>query len=298
MKSISILQGQRLTGIILTFASTAFLGFTFLFSKIALDELNTRSFVFFWMLHAALYATVGTVPLRQHTRSLNRRAWTLLILTGIANLISSYFFFTAIDISPQPALVSFLAQLIIIPSLAVSLFILKEKIAPRAYLGIMILVTGALLLTYVSGPLGWQLLALVVVFSLANGFQLLLNKLAVAFVEPIVIVAVRAWISSLGAFVFFSGIFGLPSTATWLVLATGAFFGPFLSFVLRYFALRNAEAWIVASLSTTLPLFVAVYDALILGKSMSINELFAGALVIIGALQISVSRRRTPEVSS
>ena len=296
MLTSSQLQGTRLTGILLTLASTASLGFTFLFSKIALDELNTRSFVFFWMLHAAIYATAGSFPHRRDTRSLDRNAWILLIVTGLLNVFSSYFFFTAIDIAPQPALVSFLGQLTIIPSLAVSFFILKEKITRGATLGIIVLLTGTVLLTYVSGSIGWQLLALVAAFSLANGMQLLTNKLAVAAVQPVVIVAARAWLSAIGALIFFAGSFVLPSTGIWLVLAIGAFFGPFLSFILRYFALRNAEAWIVASLSTSLPLFVALYDAVILGERMSAQELFAGALVMIGAMQVSV-RRQVTEVT-
>ncbi len=283
-------EGARLAGILLALASAAAQGFTFLFSKVALGELNTRTFVFFWMFSAGLYATVGSLPHRHHTRSLNRYAWFLLIVTGLFNVISSYFFFTAINLSPQPALVSFLGQLTIIPSIAVSVLVLKEKITRSAAFGIFVLLTGTVFLTYVSGAIGWQLLALAAAFSLVNGLQLLTNKLAAATVRPVVIVAARAWISSIGAFIFFTGALGLPSADTWLVLAAGAFFGPFLSFVLFYSALHKVEAWIVASLSTAVPLFAAIYDAVLLGRPMTTLELLAGLLVVLGAFQISSAR--------
>lgn len=278
---------SRAIGPTLAILSAAFLGGTFLFSKIALREINTRSFLVFWMLIGAAYAALACVLRRQITLPHNWLTRLGLLSLGLLEIVISYSFFTAIRLAPQPAVVAFLTQLSTVFSTALSVLVLRERVTPQAGVGAFLAIVGSLMLSYASGSLGWILTLLVGVATIMSAVSLLLGKIMVQHSDPLVMLVARNLVTAVGAFLVLPGALQIPSLNLWAVLAAGAFVGPFCGFLFRYMALARIDAWRVAVFATTVPLFVSIYDWLFLGNLLTPAQIVAGLLVLSGALLVT-----------
>lgn len=106
-----------------------------------------------------------------------REYWLRLFLLGLINFVSTYSFYTAIQFAPIPSIVALLIRMATIPSVVFSVAILKETIPPIAALGALLLLLGSLMLSYVTGKIGWTLILLAVVFSTTETITLTIGKI-------------------------------------------------------------------------------------------------------------------------
>lgn len=267
--------------------SAAFLGATYLFSKVALREMNTRSFLVFWMLIGGVYAALTCVLRRHGILAHGGFTWLGLLGLGLLEIVTSYAFFTAIRLAPQPAVVAFLAQFSIVFSLVLSVLVLKEHLTAKPAFGALLVIIGNLALSYASGPIGWVLVVLMGIATVTLAISLLLSKIVVQHSDPLLMLVFRNLVTAVGAFLVLPGPLQFPALNLWVILATGAFFGPFCGFLFRYMALARIDAWMVAVFAMTVPLFVSTYDWLFLGNLLTPPQILAGFLVLSGALLVS-----------
>lgn len=284
-------------GVVFAILSSACIGFTFLFSKVLLSTINTRSFISLWMLVSGIYVTIlgGTKRIVVLPRKNSGRLG--LISLGLFEIVGSSCVFTAIKLAPKPAVVSFLARFNVLFALLFSVFFLKERIELIAMGGVGLMLTGGLYLSYTSGDVGWILFLLILSMSIVFAASLIVAKRVTKVSNPVTMLITRNLIASLGTFIFLPGPFILPSVNGWGLLIIGAFIGPFCGFLFLYMALDRIDAWLVSILTMTQSIFVTIYDWLFLDRTLTTVQLLAGILVLFGAyIIIKSSLRRPPTV--
>jgi drug/metabolite transporter (DMT)-like permease len=282
-----MLNHRGATGVMFAILSPVFLGGTFLFSKIALNELNTRSFLLFWMLTGGIYTGLACIYKRDVTIP---KKWLLrigLIGLGLVEILISSTLFTAVKLAPQPSVVAFLAQFSMVLTVILSVLILKERIRSGAIAGIILLIIGVIILSYTSGAIGWNLLSLVAFSTTGLAVAVLLSKILVQHSSPLIMLMFRNLITAFGGFLVLPGELQFPSMQVWLALAAGALVGPFCGFLFRYLALEQADAWVVATCAMTVPLFVSCYEWIFLGNPLTPSQLFAGLIILSGSFLVA-----------
>jgi drug/metabolite transporter (DMT)-like permease len=284
-------------GIVYAILSSACIGFTYLFSKVILSTINTRSFITLWMLVGGIYVTVLGGMKKQIDLPKKKSALLGLLSLGLFEIVGASCFFTAIDLTSKPAVVSFLARFHIIFALFFSVLILKERMELIAVGGAGLMLAGGLYLSYTSGSIGWTLLILTFVMSIAFAGSLIAGKWVTKESNPMMMLISRNFVASLGTFIILPGPFNFPSLHTLGLVAIGAFLGPFCGFLLIYMALDRIDAWLVSILTITQAIFVTIYDWVFLGRTLTLVQILAGILVLFGAsIIISSSRNKQPHL--
>lgn len=277
----------RAVGMVFALLSPALIAGTYSFSSIALKELNPRSFTTYWMLTAGGYALLAGLLQRSLVFPKARSAQLGMVAVGLLEVISAACFFTAISLTHQTSVVSFLGQFGIVSSFALSVLVLKEPVSWQALAGMALVIAGTLVLSYSSGPVGWILLLLMFASTTAIAIQLVISKLAIAHTTPTMLLVVRNFLTACGVFILLPMPFQNPSPLVWKTILVGALLGPFSGFLMRFMAVERIEAWVVALFAVTLPLFVSIYDLLFFGQRLQGWQIVAGLLILIGALAVT-----------
>jgi drug/metabolite transporter (DMT)-like permease len=109
-------------------------------------------------------------------------------------------------------------------------------------------------------------------------------KRYVTTVPPLVLSTARTLLMTLmlGALGLAAGQLAWPNAAAWLWIIGGAFFGPFLSYVLFYKGLLYLDLAKGAVIRAMQPLFVAVYSLILFGALLSGRQFTGGLLLLAG----------------
>ena len=148
-------------------------------------------------------------------------------------------------------------------------------------------------MTYRAGKIVVFAFMLGILVSLLVSISTLLAKVAVQYLEPAVLVAANRLIACLLTLLYAItlGVLQLPSSTSLLIIIIGAFFGPFLGFVLLYKALSLSEVSRVSALRTSFPFFVALYSFLFFRTIPSPRQMLGGGIIVAGILVLISGRR-------
>ncbi len=292
-------MSPKLKGVLLTLLSAAMVSVTFIASKQALNELTPLGFTPIWFGIASLWGLIfhATLPNRAPLASL-RPHLRPLILIGVTSSAANYFFFTAIKIG-DPTVVSFFSRSETIFSLSWGVFLLKERLTGKQWLGAAIAVLGAGLMTYKGGSLILSVLMLALVSNFFNSLTSLVAKMNVKNLPPNVLGLARTigLTVIMGAIALATGELTIPSTPTLLWMVGGSFFGPFLSFVLYFNGLKWVDMSQASIIRATQPLFVAAYSLALFGSLIRPLQL-AGGLIILAGVMFMLSAGSNKLISS
>ena len=223
-------------GAALTLASAACISVTFIASKQAMQELSPLAFTPLWFAAASGWG-VGFYLLWNGLRlpsglgaSLRAILW-LGVLNGTHNLL----FFTAITLG-DPTLAAFFSRSETVFSVLLGTILLGERMRQYQWLGVAISVLGTGLITFQAGRVVWLMLALLLVSNFFLSLSTLVAKKNVIVVPPLLLTTARTIVMGLllGLIGWGAGQLAWPGVTTWLWIIGGAFFGPFLSYVLFY----------------------------------------------------------------
>ncbi len=249
-----------------------------------MQELSPLAFTPLWFLVASAWG-VGFYLLRygwympgEVKSSLRPMLW-LGFLNGLAN----WLFFSSINLG-DPTLVAFFSRSETVYSVLLGAWLLGERMRRYQWLGIVIALIGTGLMTFHGG----RVALLVLLLTLASNFFLALSTLVakkyVSTVAPLILSTGRTLVMT-----FMLGLVGLlarqlawPGLVSWLWIIGGAFFGPFLSYLLFYQSLRYLDLAKGAVIRATQPLFVAVYSLLLFGALIDWPQFLGGVAMIVG----------------
>lgn len=280
-------------GTLLVFASAACISVTFVASKQAMKELSPLGFTPLWFAVASVWG-VGFYLLRSGPKlpaGLGSAIGPILLLgflNGTANLI----LFTAINLG-DPTLAAFFSRSETIYSVVLGAMLLGERMRSYQWLGAAVTVMGAGLMTFRAGVVVWLMLLLLLVSNFFLALSNLVAKKNITAVQPLILSTARTILMSLmlGVVGLAVGQLAWPGLTTWLWIIGGAFFGPFLSYLLFYKGLVHFDMAKGAVIRATQPLFVAVYSLVLFGTLITIQQ-FLGGLMMIAGVGFMLWKRR------
>lgn len=291
--SQSINPPHVLTGILLALASAACISVTFIASKQAMAHLSPLAFTPVWFAVASAWG-IGMYLWRNGLKWPGGLGESLrpILLLGFLNGLANFLFFASIDLG-DPTLVAFFSRSETIYSVLLGAWFLGERMHRYQWLGVAIAIVGTGAMTFQAGRLVWMVMLL----ALASNFFLALSNLvakkSIFAVPPLILSTARTLVMALmlGLFGWAAGELAWPSWTAWLWIMGGAFFGPFLSYVLFYKSLLYLDLSKGAVIRATQPLFVAAYSLVLFGTVVNLQQLLGGLVMTAGVALMLWERR-------
>lgn len=221
-----------------------------------------------------------------------------VLLIGVLQAVSTALFFGAIIVS-EPAPISFLANGATIFTVILSAIFLKERLSLGQIVGGLLMITGALIMTW-AGDAGNTLGAILIISSgLTFSIHALIVRQITEEVHP---ASIGFWrcLAIAVSFLTVALINGEPlippDTQTGLLLVIGAIVGPFLSIYTYYQALKNWGAGKVDLLRASLPLWVLFFVFIEGGELPTLIRLVGGGVTVLGVVLLLFFHRKNSKL--
>lgn len=286
-----MIKSSKLKGSLLALLATISFSNVYIFSKLAMKDINLPSFGLLWFGLALIYNLLYYFFFSEKKRlnQLSKKSKLTLTLIGFSELISISAFFLSIKLTENPSIVSFLANTSPIFVILLGFFFLKTRYNLLAILGIFITLGGVLLINYTNTGFNWNnfvqpssLAALV--FALFYGVSLLLARNEIKSLPPSIVTVCRTFFLFVG--------FGLYNFVSWkmphyshdslLYIGIGSILGPFMGISLTFASLKYVDASITTLIGTSRSLFIVLGAFLFMSIFPTTNQLLGGLLTILG----------------
>ncbi|MGZ2368823.1 DMT family transporter [Ancylomarina sp. YFZ004] len=301
-----MLQSKQLKGSLIALLATITFSNVYIFSKIAMKDVSLASFGILWFGLALLWNTLFNWYKKNNNsfKNLPKASKRTLLLIACSELIATSAFFVAIQLTPNPTIVSFLANTSPIFVIILGFFFLKERFSYPEIAGVFLTILGVGLINFTES--GFQLKELsspaslaTFTFALFYGISLVLAKSKVKTLPSSMITLYRniaLWFS----FVLYNlYTFELPhyTSESVLYIFIGSLFGPFLGTILTFSALKYLDASKVTLIITSRSFFIILGSFIFLGILPSQIQFVGGLLTIVGIFVISISGMKKNKTS-
>jgi len=293
-----------LKGVLLLVAGTACLSTVPVLAKVVLTTMPSTHFSALWMLASTVWGSLWlfrggfTGPWLRF-----RAGWRAVLLTGLLAAGWVYFYFKGLELL-NPAVATFVINSRIVWAVIIGMIFLQERYNVVQLLGIAA-VAGGVVLIFSGATEHAETLGVIYVLIAALFF--VLGNLVVKRALPgtgVDIVLLARFLFPAALLLPLSFAAGSPwpylSTQNVLLIAGGSLFGPFLSFLLIYSALRYLHLGIHTVFQSVSIVFSAALTYLVFGTLPSTSKLIGGVLVIIALVVVglfSSGDRETPEAA-
>ncbi len=293
-----MLQSKQLKGSLIALLATITFSNVYIFSKLAMQDVNLANFGVLWFGLALVWNTLYSWRKKSNCSfsSLSKTSKRSLLLISCSELIATSAFFIAIQLTPNPTIVSFLANTSPIFVIILAFFFLKERFSYVEIGGIILTLLGVGLINFTES--GFQFKQLnnpasiaTFIFALFYGISLILAKTKVGILPSTMITQYRNMALFASFSIYNIYLFEMPSYTQQSIvyIIIGSLFGPFLGTVLTFSALKYLEASKVTLIITSRSFFIILGSFIFLGILPSQNQFIGGLLTIIGIVVISIS---------
>jgi len=292
----------KFKGNILALLATISFSNVYIFSKLAMEDISLASFGILWfglaLLYNYLYYYFFTE--RKKLSSLPKKSKSILLLIGCSEVISIFAFFLSIQLTENPAIVSFLANTSPIFVILISFFFLGIRYRPLAIVGILITFTGVGLINFNNGGFDWQALTSTasisaLIFAIFYGVSLVLARSEIRNIPAAMITVSRNLFLFIGFILYAIFLMEMPhyTSRSIMYVGLGSFFGPFMGIVLTFASLKYVDASITTLIGTSRSLFIIGGAYLFMNILPNSNQLIGGFLTIFGILIITFNDIKT-----
>ena len=276
----------RHRGLLIAGAATASVSLNFVTAKYAMEVLEPLTFVPLWFAAATVYASVYGLGHRRQWAPQLRRFWKPLVGIGLLSGVGSLLVFSGLHML-DPTVVSFIGRSDALFLILLGFMVLGERFTVQSGAGMLLALAGLGIISYATGAAQIWAVVMVITGYFAGSLHRLVSKFITAATNPVLYSWMRATTITVGsaALALGTGHFHIvPSPSHLIVLAVGAFFGPFLAQVLYHYSLRYIGLSELAIMRATQPLFVALYASVLLGMVPTPKQIGGGLLLIVGAI--------------
>ncbi len=272
--------------------------------------INTEQLVLFRTLFTALLAGVILLVTNRKAFKMNVKEIPLFIFYGIFGIgLMQWTYSNAVSLLPiSVALLIEYTAIALVP--IVSLFLFKERVLPRLWLGILLVLIGLAVVSNIwdskLDPIGvlWATGAAICVtiyFITGEHTQRKRDAMSTLFYSFLVAALFWALVNLVNPAPGFdinknfqlAGNLAGMSWPVWAGLLWIGIMGSFVPMWLDYIALGNLSASAVGVIATAETIFATVFAWLWLKEDMSSLEVFGGLIVITGIVLAETSRKRT-----
>ena len=292
-------------GFLLALVSVIAVSNVYIFSKAALMEVSLPQFGVYWFGFGLLWILIFAWYRKTHKllRVLPGRCYLTLLILGIVEIFSAYFFFKAIDTITNPTIVSFIGNISPAFVITLSFFLLKERFNALELWGILLALSGAFVISY-KGNTNLQDMFIngaqyVLYSSLLGAVNIVIIKKKIEKIHPIILTISRSF------FLFIFSILALNIIGQSLAISGSAFkniiigslLGPFLTVIAGYLALQYIPLSRKAIIDSTRGLFVLFGSYLYFNDFPRPIAILGGLVTIIGVLLIAFGRARRQQLN-
>ncbi len=289
---------QTLKGYIFVIISVLAMSNVYIFSKIALKEVSIVAFGFYWFSFAFIFNFSFLIYSKKYKLFKNyaNKTYITLMYIGLLETLGTIMFFSAIKTMSNPSIVSFLGNLSPILITIFGVIILKEKLIKIEILGVILTITGAMIISFNNGfENADNFLKGTILIFLANFFyaiSTIISKKNINEIDPIILSLNRVvflLVFSIITLIITNESVNISYNAL-KYLALGSFLGPFLATFAGYYALKFIEASKASVVGSSKSLFVLITVYIYFGSIPQIYQLIGGAIIVLGVLFVSLGK--------
>lgn len=275
----------------------------YIFSKAALEQVSLPQFGVYWFSMAIIWNSLFTFRKAENRqiKAIARSSLKILVLIGCIEIIATGTFYASISLSENPAIPSFLRNMEYIFVTLFGVLLLRERFTKIEAIGVILTFSGAIVISYQKGATLESFLTgssgLMLISTIFYGARTITAKNHIQTVTPSMLALNRAFFLLMFAILMLL-ILGqgltIPSKAL-INIAIGSFFGPFLTSLGQYSALKYLEASRSAIIQSTTALFVLLGAYLYFGRFPLGYQIAGGILTIAGPLMLVLGKRLSPQ---
>lgn len=289
---------DKVKGYGFAFLATLSMANVYVFSKAALNELNLFQFGFYWFGLAIIWNVLYAVPSGKWKiiKRLGRKEYRILLILGIVELFGTILFFLSIKTADDPAIMSFLQNLVPLFVILMGVSFLGERFTILQFSGMLITLLGAAVTSFTGNISEKGFFVPGTVYMLASTIFLattmIISKKYIKNLDPGLLATNRSvylFITALVLMLARGESFSLSGSALFN-LGFGSLIGPFLTAFSMYSALQYIEASKSTIIQSSKGIFVTI-GAWMYFKTMPESfQVIGGIITIIGVI-ILISAR-------
>lgn len=272
----------------------------YIFSKAALNEVHLAQFGVYWFGLGILWNLVYIFFKGKQSKFRNLSKGSLIALATLAllEMFGTLFFFLSIKTVSNPAVVSFLANINPLFVTALGIIFLKERFNGIEFLGMGVLLTGAIIISIAGSNSIDGIFISGVQYVLLSGFLFsiasVIAKRKIKIIDSSILALSRIillFIFSVASLVYLNLQIVIPLSAFGNI-AIGSILGPFLTATLGYMSLKYIEVSKASMVRSVRSLFVLIGAYIYLGMFPGTWQIVGGMFTIVGVILISSGKLR------
>ncbi|QZT36590.1 DMT family transporter [Halosquirtibacter xylanolyticus] len=289
------MKNDRTKGYILSILATIFFCHIYIFSKKAMEHATLSQFCFYWFGLSLLlngFSTLITNPIKK-IKEIVSNNYKVLITLGLLEIIISITLFSAIHYIPNTAVAGMLGNLFPIFTVILGITILKEKIYPLEYIGLIAAFVGILVTSFPEDAVWRDFLnkgtILVIVNCIVSAIATIIIKSKIQNIPPLLLNSNRAialFIYACIALCITKDSLQIPPIAI-KNIAIGAVIGPFIAINLVYYSFKYMEASRATVIQSTKGLVLIVCTYLYWGELPKFYQVAGGIITLAGLIFMS-----------
>ena len=267
-------------------------------SKAAVNELSLYQFGFYWFGLAIVWNIIYAIPTGNWKiiKRLGMKEYRILIVMGIIELFGTILFFMSIKKADDPAIMSFLQNLVPLFVILMGVSLLGERFTVIQFSGMLITLSGAVVTSFTGNVAEKGFFVAGTVLMIASTvFQattMIISKKYIKKLDPGLLAINRAAYLFLTAFVLmlFRGESFLISGKAIFNVSIGSLLGPFLTAFSMYSALKFIEASKSTIIQSSKGIFVTVGAWMYFRTIPESFQVIGGIITIIGVIILITAR--------
>ena len=293
------METSRNKGYLFAVISALAMSNVYIFSKSALKEISLSQFGVYWFGVAIILLFTAIIVRKDYKvlSTIGSKGYRVLLIIGFFEIISTTLFFLTIKTIDNPAIVSFLGNLKPIFVILFGFIILNERFKGIEIVGLLVTLSGGLILGY-RPNLSFQMLydggIIFILISMIIGSASMIYIRKNPIKIPSIIFATSRSIFLLIASVVYLVISGdsiiIPNSAL-INVSLGSLLGPFVGVLASYLAIRNLEVSRVSLIGTSKGVFVLIGAYLVFDKFPTGIHVLGGIITILGVIMITLGKR-------
>jgi len=292
---------DKLKGYGFAFLATVAMANVFVFSKAVLNELNLYQFGFYWFGLAILWNILYAVPTGKWKiiKRIGRNEYRILFIHGLLELGGTTLFFLSIEKTSDPAIMSFLQNLVPLFVIVMGISFLGERFTFLQFTGMLITLAGAIVTSFSGNISETGFFVPGSVYLIASTIFLatstIISKRYIKNLDPGLLAINRSVYLFFLAFLLMllnNESFSISRTAL-LNTLIGSLVGPFLTALSNYSALKYIEASKSTIIQSSKGLFVTI-GAWMYFETIPLSfQVTGGIITIIGVIILVLARDAT-----
>ena len=289
---------DKIKGYGFAFLATVSMANVYVFSKAALNELSLYQFGFYWFGLAIVWNILYAIPTGNWKiiKRLAKKEYRILFVLGIIELFGTILFFMSIEKADDPAIMSFLQNLVPLFVILMGVSLLGERFTILQFSGMLITLSGAVVTSFTGNIAGKGFFVpgtgLMIASTVFQATTMIISKKYIKQLDPGLLAINRSVYLFLTAFILmlFRGESFLLSGKALFNVSVGSLLGPFLTAFSIYSALRFIEASKSTIIQSSKGIFVTIGAWMYFRTIPESFQVIGGIITIVGVI-ILISAR-------